>query len=191
LINLELEQGKAQVISWTFWEFLKEVSELGNAGYTLILDNDYFPSVIGHQFIAWFASPSQYSDTEGASLEISAEIPAATLNILYTEGEKDGDQKCDVAALLSLSEEEAENTPTESGQSTESANTPPLSEQKDAEVPLENVEDKQLEDSKDEVSQTGESEGGEQKEETDAVHQANKAVNMNAQPKQRGRPRGR
>lgn len=172
--------GGLYVEAYDVFSFVKKCLELGERGYDISELNDYIPQQSAGIFYGYFF-PKIVEDT----------VPAVTLNILYTEEKKDEEQKCDVATLLSLSEEETKNTPTESGQSTESANTPPLSEQKDAEVPLENTQDKQPEDSKDEVPPSGESDGGEQKEEADAIYQANEAVNVATQPKQRGRPRGR
>ena len=172
--------GGLYVEAYDVFSLVKKCLELGERGYDISELNDYIPQQSAGIFYGYFF-PKIVEDT----------IPARTLNILYTEEKKDEEQNVDMATLLSLSEEEAKDIPTECGQSTEPATTPPLSEQKDAEVPLEDTEGKQPEDSKDEVSSSGESEGGEQKEEVDAVHQASEAVSVAAQPKQRGRPRGR
>lgn len=52
MISFNREIGKAHVESHTFWEFLQEVQTLTLTGYTLCLENDYFPT----QYIGYWSA---------------------------------------------------------------------------------------------------------------------------------------
>lgn len=58
-ISFNKEIGKAHVESHTFYEFLQEVQKLTLEGYTLCLENDYFPT----QYIGYW---SAHFDAAGA-----------------------------------------------------------------------------------------------------------------------------
>lgn len=103
-ISFNKQIGKAHMESHTFWEFLKEVQELTLQGYTLCLENEYFPT----QYIGYW---SAYFDTA-----VTQQVPDSDQTAMGILPPNDDDlipftdkQDAALAELVALSQEEVED----------------------------------------------------------------------------------